>query len=88
MGGRYAVGGGALFADCRALRVVHALGVYGDHYALRAEECGRFGYERGVGDGGGVERRLVRARFQHAAHIGHGSQSAAHGQRYEHLLRY
>ena len=64
----------------------NALGVYGDDDALRAEEVGRLGDQRGVGDRSGVERCLVRARLKHTAHIGDIPQTAAYRKRYEDLL--
>ena len=57
------------------------------HYdALAADDIARLAHERRVLDRGGIDRDLVRARVEQAAHIGDLAHAAADGERDEHAL--
>ena len=63
-----------------------AFGVDGHHDALAAEGLGAGIDQFRVVDRGGVDADLVRAGQQHFAHVFHGPDAAAHGQRDETML--
>ncbi len=62
------------------------LGVDGADHALAAEPVGGPRDHVGIGDGGGVEADLVRARQQQGAHVLGCAHTAAHRQRHETLF--
>ena len=59
--------------------------VYGDHDALGAKTFCPGGDEFGMGEGAGVDADLVCPGLEHGAHILHGANSSADGERHEAL---
>jgi hypothetical protein len=62
-----------------------AFGVNGHHDALRAVAFGHRIDDVRVGNGGGVEARLVGSGIEQPAHIFHRAHAAPYGERNEHL---
>jgi hypothetical protein len=60
--------------------------VHREHHALGPESLGRLGQQFGPGDGGGVQRDLVRPGSQQPVHVSHAAHASAHGQRDKYLL--
>ena len=58
----------------------YGFGVDRRNDALAAKFLGRFAHEFGAGDGGGVDRHLVGAGVEQAAHILDLAHAAAHGE--------
>ena len=69
-----------------AVAVIDALGVDGDHDALRADLAGSTRHQLRILDRGGVHAHLVGAGVEQATHVLDRPHAATDGQRDAHLL--